>query len=150
MRNYRLLVPAVAAVLGLLLSGCSGDDPAEGDASPSPTASSTSDARFAVELEVLEQPTPSGGPTSPTPSADTAAQTLPVQVTNAGKRSDDYLLRVLPPQLGTVDPPTLRMESGEKTVVRVLLRPSDSAETPVLTVVSRATGDVVATLELGD
>lgn len=153
MRNPRQLVPALAAVLALLLTGCSGDDePSDADASPTDASATTSSAggRFAVTLEVLEQPTPSGGPTNPPPSDAASAQALPVQVTNAGKQRDDYLLRVIPPQLGTVDPPTLRMGPGDKTVVQVLLRPSESAETPVLTVVSRATGDVVATLELGD
>ena len=150
MRNAAL--PALAVVLTLALAGCSDDDGTSGgEPSSAPSATSTAQAAYAVELALVEESSPpSGAPSSPSSSAGPSGGPLLVTVSNVGKRKDSYLLRLTPPDAGGVAPTTITLAPGEQEVVRVVLNTGmPGRETaPEVTALGRAQGEVLTTLEL--
>lgn len=145
-------LPALAVVLALSLSGCSGDGGATpGGEPPSAPASSAQEERYAVELALLEEEsTAPGAPSGPSTSPGPTDGSLLVTVTNAGKREDSYLLRLVPPDVGGVAPTTLTLAPGQREVVRVVLDPGaqEREVSPEVTALSRARGEILGTLEL--
>ena len=146
-------LPALAVVLTLTLPGCTADgsETPEDEPSSASSAASTRQERYAVELALLEESSPpSGAPSSPSESSGPPGGPVLVTVTNAGKREDSYLLRLVPPNAGGVAPTMLTLAPGEQEVVRVVLNPGmpESETAPQVTALSRAQGGVLTTLEL--
>lgn len=145
-------LPALAVLLTLVLAGCTGaDGTPEEEPSAAPSATSTQQAAYAVELALMEEPSPpSGAPSGPSSTAGPSGGPLLVTVSNTGKRKDSYLLRLLPPDAGGVAPTTVTLGPGEQEVVRVVLNTGmPEREIPLeVSALSRAQGEVLTTLEL--
>lgn len=155
-RPARLLRTGLAAVLLVWpMAGCSGEepdgpaDPAAASSSPTAPSSDAPPARYAVVLELIEQPSPPSGAPSSEDSSGTN-QPLLLRVENTGQKADTYLLRLLPPESGALAPTTVRLAPGDGAEVRVMTPPSGSDRPVEVVAVSRAMGDVLATLELTD